>query len=126
MSGVGIEIRTYKPKLKIDVFPITQARLACCPKSGFIFVASNDSLWCLKSTPVVTQMDLFVKQKHFELALGLANIWSEVSSEKQKKIAQIKNLFAFDLFCKKKFKEAVTIFMELGTGIYKIDSNFLI
>lgn len=116
LGGFGMEVRTYKPKLKIDLFNIAQAKLACSPKSGFIYVASHDSLWALKSTPVVAQMDLFVKQNHFELALGLANIWKEVPSEKQKKITQIKNLFAFYLFCNRKYKEAMTIFMELGTG----------
>ena len=38
-------------------------------------------------------------------------------SEKQKKILEIKNLYAFDLICrKKKFEEALDLFTEIGTG----------
>jgi hypothetical protein len=67
-----VEVRTVKPKLNIDSFPITQARLACRPKSGHVLVASLNSIWCLKSTSVTSQMDLFVRKNHFELALGLS------------------------------------------------------
>ncbi|ODM93368.1 Vam6/Vps39-like protein [Orchesella cincta] len=115
LPGKGIEVRTIRPKLKIDSFPINQAKLAFRTKSGRVFISSSNSIWCLKSTPIDTQMDLFVKQKHFELALGLSNIWEESATLKNKKISQIKNLFAFHLFCHKKFNPAMHHFSELGT-----------
>ena len=37
--------------------------------------------------------------------------------EKKKKIMQIKNLYAFDLICRrKKFEDAFSLFTELDTG----------
>ena len=39
------------------------------------------------------------------------------ASEKKAKILHIKNLYAFDLICrKKKFREALELFKELETG----------
>lgn len=72
LPGKGVEVRTIRPKLKIDAFSINQAKLAFRTKSGRVFIASSNSIWCLKSTPIDVQMDLFVKQKHFELALSLS------------------------------------------------------
>ena len=38
-------------------------------------------------------------------------------TEKQKKVMEIKTLYAFDLICrKKKFEEALDLFTEIGTG----------
>lgn len=38
--------------------------------------------------------------------------------EKQKRIQQIRNLYAFDLFSQHSFDESLRIFAELGTGQY--------
>jgi hypothetical protein len=50
-------------------------------------------------------------------SLILQNIWDEIPSEKTQKINQIQNLHASQLFCQKMFKQAMSIFMQLGTGI---------
>ena len=36
---------------------------------------------------------------------------------KKKKIFDIKSLYAFDLFCRKKFEDSLDMFKELDTGI---------
>lgn len=81
LPGKGVEVRTIRPKLKIDSFPISQPKLAFRTKSGRVFISSSNSIWCLKSTPIDTQMDLFVKQKHFELALSLSVSLNDVELE---------------------------------------------
>lgn len=37
-------------------------------------------------------------------------------SEKQQQIHHIKNLYAFNLFCQKRFDESMQVFAKLGTG----------
>lgn len=37
-------------------------------------------------------------------------------SEKRQQIHHIKNLFAFNLFCQKRFDESMQVFAKLGTG----------
>ena len=40
----------------------------------------------------------------------------EPESEKDKRIKNIKNLYAFELFCQRRFDESLTLFAKLGTG----------
>lgn len=40
----------------------------------------------------------------------------ELEVEKQKRIQNIRNLFAFELFSQFKFEDSLKIFAELGTG----------
>lgn len=40
----------------------------------------------------------------------------ESSSDKNRRIQHIRNLFAFDLFSQHRFQESLKIFAELGTG----------
>jgi len=45
------------------------------------------------------------------------NIWEEDTDMKASKIGKIKNLYAFHLFCSKKFPEAMQMFVERKTGM---------
>lgn len=40
----------------------------------------------------------------------------DFDSEKQQQIHHIKNLYAFNLFCQKRFDESMQVFAKLGTG----------
>lgn len=40
----------------------------------------------------------------------------EPEEEKRKRVHNIKNLHAFDLFCKHRFEDSMEIFGKLGTG----------
>ena len=44
------------------------------------------------------------------------NLASDPEEEKTKQLQHIQNLHAFNLFTKKHFKEAMSIFLELNTG----------
>ena len=48
----------------------------------------------------------------------MQKLMNATDSEKKEKVEQIKNLYAFDLICrKKKFEEALKLFTELDTGL---------
>lgn len=48
----------------------------------------------------------------------------EQDEEKQKRVHNIKNLYAFDLFCQHRFEESMQIFVKLGTGNKECDGLF--
>ena len=72
VGGKLIEVRTLSPKVQIDSFQLPGAKIISRTKGGHIYAASNNSIWCLKSTPIETQIESLIKHKQFELALSLA------------------------------------------------------
>ncbi|CAG7719932.1 unnamed protein product [Allacma fusca] len=125
-AGKSVEIQTITPKLKIDSFqlPTTTAKLMTCSNRGTVYIASVDNVWCLKSTPVDTQIDAFLKQQQFELALSLANIYDIPEKDRNVMINRIQMQHAFFLFCQKKFEESLTIFQKLGTDVPQVIGLF--
>ena len=59
------------------------------------------------------QIEQLIKSKEYEMALTITELLNNEDSTKKKKILQIKSLYAFDLFCKKKFEEAIKLFREV-------------
>lgn len=64
---------------------------------------------------MATQIQQLLQDKQFELALQLAEMKDDSDSEKQQQIHHIKNLYAFNLFCQKRFDESMQVFAKLGT-----------
>jgi len=92
----------------------------CC-----LHVVSNPSanlvdLYCLESPPMLLRANVqhLISGQEFELACQLAqNIQDDkFVGEKQKRVTEIKNMFAFHLFCRKQFREAMRLFEEINAG----------
>ncbi|XP_005090680.1 vam6/Vps39-like protein [Aplysia californica] len=109
-----VEVRTIDPKLKIQDLTLPKARLIC-QGDGSIYVASPNNVWRLAPVPYSIQIRQLLQGKEFELALKLAELSKEPESEKEKRIRNIKNLYAFELFCQRRFEESLTLFAKLGT-----------
>lgn len=124
-----IEIRTLEPKQfiqRIELSSMLNSKLKiivkCLNKKGHIYVSSNNDLYCLVAVPVQQQITQLLKERQFELALQLADFpdpesedQEEAENKKENIIHHIKNLHAFHLFCKMKFKEAFEMFLDLDT-----------
>ena len=63
--------------------------------------------------PVSKQIPQLLNQKQFELALTLTKVCENKLDDKVHRMQQIQILYAFDLFCNKKFKEAMDLFLKL-------------
>jgi hypothetical protein len=109
-----VEVRTIDPKNLIQNISLPRTKLIC-QGDGCIYVASTNNVWRLAATPNANQIKQLLQAKQFELALKLAELAEEPESEKDKRIRNIKNLYAFDLFCQKRFEESLTLFAKLGT-----------
>ncbi|XP_059173340.1 vam6/Vps39-like protein [Physella acuta] len=109
-----VEVRTIEPKLMIQNISLPKARLIC-QGSGSIYVASQNTVWRLAAIPNSQQIQQLLQIKEFELALKLAELAEEPENKKETRIRNIKNLHAFDLFCKRRFEESLTLFAKLGT-----------
>jgi len=44
----------------------------------------------------------------------------EVPQEKEYRLHSIRNLHAFDLFCQHRFEDSLSIFTQLGTGLFAV------
>ena len=122
----SVEVRTESPKMSIQNVPLSSPMITSTVSNrpGIVYVASSSTIWCLKMVPIATQIPHLLAQKHFELALTLTNICENNSDEKVQRLQQIQILYAFHLFCHKKFKEAMDLFFKLDvdashvTGLY--------
>ncbi|XP_076463553.1 vam6/Vps39-like protein [Babylonia areolata] len=109
-----VEVRTIDPKLMIQNLQLNKARLICqC--SGVMYVASKNNLWRLQPLPSSQQIRDLLQIKQFELALKLAEQADEPPQEREKRVRNINNLYAFQLFCQHRFEESLQLFAKLGT-----------
>lgn len=109
-----IEVRTIETKLLIQQKELHHAKFIC-QGSGNIYVASVNFIWRICPMPIAYQIRQLLENHEFELALRLAEMTDEQDEEKQKRVHNIKNLYAFDLFCQHRFEESMQIFVKLGT-----------
>ena len=99
-----------------------------CPQCSFDWHDTHDSLilwgflvalffprFIFRLVPISVgmQIEQLIKSKEYEMALTITELLNNEDSSKKKKILQIKSLYAFDLFCKKKFEEAIKLFREV-------------
>lgn len=110
-----VEIRTLEPRLLVQSTELQRPRFITSGGSNIIYVASNHFVWRLIPVPMATQIQQLLQDKQFELALQLAEMKDDSDSEKQQQIHHIKNLYAFNLFCQKRFDESMQVFAKLGT-----------
>ncbi|XP_077997895.1 vam6/Vps39-like protein [Glandiceps talaboti] len=109
-----VEIRTIEPRLLVQSIDLQKPRFITSG-SGHVYVASNHYVWRLVPVPIEVQIRQLLQDKQFELALTLADMTDEAEADKQTKIQQIQNLYAFDLFSQHRFEESMQIFAKLGT-----------
>lgn len=109
-----VEVRTITPKMLIQNITLSDARYIC-QGNGCLYVASQNTVWRLVVVPYATQIKQLLNSKEFELALKLVELVEEPASEKERRIRNIKNLYAFELFCQKRFSESLSLFSKLGT-----------
>lgn len=109
-----VEVRTIEPKLMIQNITLPSPKLIC-QGNGSIYVASQNHVWRLAPLPYSQQIKQLLQCKEFELALTLAELSKDPKDEKATRIRNIKNLHAFDLFCKGRFDESLMLFAKLGT-----------
>jgi len=113
----SLEIRTEDPKLLIQNMELLKPRFITRGSSGHVFCASQGQVWSLKIVSVAEQVPQLLSDKQFELAVMVANSSvtdGDSKEERNRRIMNIKTLFAFDLFCQgNKFKDSLDIFYEL-------------
>lgn len=114
-----IEVRTIEPHLFIQRLELAQLtsnygkiRLLskCSGRKGLIIAASTNDIFAIVAIPIDQQKAQMVTEKHFELALRLANM--EQKSE-DADTRDIELQYAHDLFHKECYKEALNLFLKL-------------
>ncbi|XP_059578937.1 vam6/Vps39-like protein isoform X5 [Alligator mississippiensis] len=110
-----VEIRTFEPRLLVQSIELQRPRFITSGGTNIVYVASNHFVWRLIPVSIATQIQQLLQDKQFELALQLAEMKDDSDSEKRQQIHHIKNLYAFNLFCQKRFDDSMQVFAKLGT-----------
>ncbi|XP_054155821.1 vam6/Vps39-like protein [Oppia nitens] len=131
-----VELLTIEPKLQIQRMDLSgkissriKLLVKCIHRSGHILLASGSDVLCLVQSSHEQQIIQLMGEHHFELALQVADMWTDSNNgsgsnqlapssavnNKEQMMQRIKNMHAFDLFCKKQFKEALSLFLKLET-----------
>uniref|UniRef100_A0A8C7TJ08 VPS39 subunit of HOPS complex n=1 Tax=Oncorhynchus mykiss TaxID=8022 RepID=A0A8C7TJ08_ONCMY len=110
-----VEIRTFEPRLLVQSVELQRPRFITSAGPNIVYVASNHFVWRLVPVPIASQIRQLLQDKQFELALQLANMKDDVEGDKRQQIHHIQNLYAFNLFCQKRFDDSMQVFAKLGT-----------
>nr|CAG4642300.1 EOG090X0131 [Evadne anonyx] len=113
-----VEVRaTEPPRVVVQRLELPRARLLSpvISKRGRIYVASLSHIWCLHLVPVHQQLPRLLEDKHFQLAIELANMSDEPEDIRTQQVQHIQSLFAFDLFKKNSFDESLQLFLKLNS-----------
>lgn len=108
-----VEIRTISPRALIQSIELPKPRYITQGKH--MYVASTSYVWRLIPVSLPMQIQQLLQDKQFNLALMLADMVVEPEKEKEKRKETIQNLFAFDMFCQKRFDESLQLFAQLQT-----------
>ncbi|XP_068111025.1 vam6/Vps39-like protein [Hyperolius riggenbachi] len=110
-----VEVRTFEPRLLVQSVELQRPRFVTSGGANIVYVASNHFVWRLVPVSIATQIQQLLQDKQFELALQLARMKDDADTEKRQQIHHIQNLYAFNLFCQKRFDESMQVFAKLGT-----------
>lgn len=108
-----VEIRTISPRALIQSIELSKPRYITQGKH--MYVASTSHVWRLIPVSIPMQIQQLLQDKQFSLALMLADMVVEPVEEKAKRKESIQNLFAFDMFCQKRFDDSLQLFAQLET-----------
>uniref|UniRef100_A0A8C9VDJ8 VPS39 subunit of HOPS complex n=1 Tax=Scleropages formosus TaxID=113540 RepID=A0A8C9VDJ8_SCLFO len=110
-----VEIRTFEPRLLVQSVELQRPRFITSAGPNIVYVASNHFVWRLVPVSIATQIRQLLQDKQFELALQLAKMKDDSDGDKRQQIHHIQNLYAFNLFCQKRFDDSMQVFAKLGT-----------
>uniref|UniRef100_A0A8C3A0R1 VPS39 subunit of HOPS complex n=1 Tax=Cyclopterus lumpus TaxID=8103 RepID=A0A8C3A0R1_CYCLU len=110
-----VEIRTFEPRLLVQSVELQRPRFITSAGQNIVYVASNHFVWRLVPVSIATQIRQLLQDKQFELALQLAKMKDDSDGDKKQQINHIQNLYAFNLFCQKRFDDSMQVFAKLGT-----------
>uniref|UniRef100_A0A3P9C067 VPS39 subunit of HOPS complex n=1 Tax=Maylandia zebra TaxID=106582 RepID=A0A3P9C067_9CICH len=110
-----VEIRTFEPRLLVQSVELQRPRFITSAGPNIVYVASNHFVWRLVPVSIATQIRQLLQDKQFELALQLAKMKDDSDGDKKQQIHHIQNLYAFNLFCQKRFDDSMQVFAKLGT-----------
>ena len=115
-----VEVRTIEPHLFIQRIELAQMTsnngkiktlTKCAGRSGLIIAASTNDIFAIVAIPIDQQKAQMVTEKHFELALRLANMEHKDSHDSSTRDIELQ--YAHDLFHKGSYTEALELFFKL-------------
>uniref|UniRef100_A0A3Q3PYC2 CNH domain-containing protein n=1 Tax=Monopterus albus TaxID=43700 RepID=A0A3Q3PYC2_MONAL len=106
-----VEIRTFEPRLLVQSVELQSSEVFVL----LVHFNFNHFVWRLVPVSIASQIRQLLQDKQFELALQLAKMKDDSDGDKKQQIHHIQNLYAFNLFCQKRFDDSMQVFAKLGT-----------
>ncbi|CAI4225151.1 unnamed protein product [Auanema sp. JU1783] len=117
-----IEVHSLNPPLLIQSIKLNRAQYVCNGTLGQLYVGSSKCLWVLDCSGNVKKIvEKLIEEKHFDLAIQLAD-GSSVYSEDQR--SEMKKQAALNLFNLGKFEEGFALHREIKTDVISIIKLF--
>ncbi|KRX59870.1 Vam6/Vps39-like protein [Trichinella sp. T9] len=127
----SIEIRSVKPSMLIQVIDMTKLKLITWSFRGCLYALSNPAsnqsdLYCLNGCEnAKINLQYLIKEKKYELAVQVAeSMINDRGIEREKRIRDVKNLYAFHLFTQRRFQEAFDIYSETRAEVLYVIGLF--
>uniref|UniRef100_H3ABJ6 VPS39 subunit of HOPS complex n=1 Tax=Latimeria chalumnae TaxID=7897 RepID=H3ABJ6_LATCH len=108
-----VEIRTFEPRLLVQSIELQKPRFVT--SGGFILIFVEIPHLLLTFTGFDMQNDLQRGRKKFLIQASTEKMNDETDGDKKQQIDHIQNLYAFNLFCQKRFIDSMQVFGKLGT-----------
>ncbi|KAI6190465.1 hypothetical protein M3Y97_00120900 [Aphelenchoides bicaudatus] len=109
-----VEVRSVQPEMFIQKLSFNKAAYIHRGAAGFVFIASDHAVWKLDSRPLAKgNVKLLADEKHFELAVNLAQHTPQFDKEEMK---TLKRKLATNLFLQREFEKCFNIHLEIDTG----------
>ncbi|CAI5451581.1 unnamed protein product [Caenorhabditis angaria] len=122
LSKGRVEIRSSFDGKIVQTMSLNKALTLCNGGRGQVFVGSLSDIWILDtSINLRKNVSHLIQERHFELAIQLADS-SNMFSEENK--IEIKRQAALNLFNQKKFDESFALFGEIKTDVCTILQMF--
>ncbi|OWK09619.1 VPS39 [Cervus elaphus hippelaphus] len=117
-KGANKELFPTGKQLEPLVAPLADGKVAVGQDD--LTVVLNEEGICtqkcaLNWTDIPVAMDIGRVSERLPILLSFQEMKDDSHSEKQQQIHHIKNLYAFNLFCQKRFDESMQVFAKLGT-----------
>ncbi|CDW53973.1 vesicle fusion protein; vam vps protein [Trichuris trichiura] len=127
-----IEVRSVKPSFLIQSVELQKVKLITRSSCGFLYcacsTASNqtDLFFLDANAGAIENVQRLVKEKQYELAVQIAETIAsgQGSGDRRKRVRDVKFLYAFHLFSKRRFQEAFDIYCEIKADVLYVIGLF--
>ena len=120
----SVEVRSLHTMNQVQTIPIAKPRRLAA-KGSVVYVASSMAIYRLQPIPLLIQINELVEERLYEEAICLTQVAPELETiNRQERLLFIKMLYAYSLFSKGSYDDAMHLFFQLKVNPAQVISMF--